>query len=206
MPFGVSHGVPDMNHAYRIALTCGVTPLLVGVTIFLLWLITRWDWLMIAGAATLYGGVAAFFVGAAAVARMCWLALRSPDVPRRRHLRLILACSALLLANFAVAGGIIATVIAIETRYVVIIQNDSQQVLSGIRVRGGGCEADLGAIPPSGAARRALWIQQDGSLELLAASGTTAFTHTIDSYVTNGMGGKTTVVINRDASISVRHQ
>lgn len=160
---------------------------------------------MIAGVATLYGGVAAFFVGAVSLARVCWLALRSPDVPRRRHLMPILACRALLLANFAVAGGIIATVIALETRYVVIIRNDSQQVLSGIRVRGGGCEADLGAIPPSGATRRSLWIQQDGSLEFLAASGTTALTHTIDGYVTNGMGGQTAVVINRDASISVRH-
>jgi hypothetical protein len=195
-----------MNHAYRIALTCGVTPLPVDVSIFFLWLIPRWEWVAIAGAAALYGGVAAFFVGAVALARVCWLAFRSPNIPRKRHVLAILACSALLLANFAVAGGIIAAVIAIKTRYVVIIQNDSKHVLSGIRVRGGGCEADLGAIPPNGATRHSLWIQQDGSLEFLAVSGTTALTHTIDGYVTNGTGGRTTVVINRDACISVRHQ
>lgn len=195
-----------MNHAYRIALTCGVTPLLVGVSIFLLWLIPRWEWLVIPGAAAIYGGVAAFFVGAVALARVCWLACRSPNIPRKRHVLAILACIALLLANVAMAGGIIAAVIAMKTRYLVIIRNDSTHVLSGIRVRGGGCEARLGAISPNGATRRSLWIQQDGSLEFLAVSGTTALTHTIDGYVTTGMGGQTTVVINRDASISVRHQ
>lgn len=195
-----------MNRAYRIALICGALPLLVGVSLFLLWLIARWDWLMIAGIFTLYGGVAIFFIGAIALARFCWLAFRSPELPRRRLWLSTLGCAALLLSNFAVAGGITASVIAIETRYTVIVHNTSQQPLSGVRVFGGGCEADFGTIPPGGVVRRSFWIQHDGELEFRAVSGATTHSKTIDGYVTNNMGGHTTVTINPDGTISVSNK
>ena len=194
-----------MNHAYRLALTCGAVPLLLGVSIFFLWVITRWDWLMMAGVATLYAGVAAFFIGAFALACFCWLASRSADLPRRRNSNRVLACGLLLVSNFPVAVGIVAAAIAIETCYVVIVQNNSQQVLSGIRLSGGGCEAEIGTIPPGGAARRSFWIQDDGSLEFRALQGNSALTHTIDPYVCGGMGGHTTVIISPDESISVHN-
>jgi hypothetical protein len=195
-----------MNRAFRVALFCGALPLLVGISIFLLWLITRWDWLMMAGIFTLYGGVAIFFVGAIALARFCWLAFRTPELPRRRLWLSILGCAALLLSNFAVAGGITASVIAIETRYTVVVHNTSQQPLSGVRVFGGGCEADFGTIPPDSIVRRSFWIQHDGVLEFRAVRGTTTHTKTIDSYVTNSMGGHTTVTINPEGTISVSHK
>src|SRR5437773_2930664 len=110
-----------MNRAYRVAVICGALPLVVGVSIFLLWLITGWDWLMMAGIFTLYGGVAIFVIGAVALARFCWLACRTPEQPRRRLWPSTLGCATLLLSNFAVAGGFTATVIVIETRYTVIV-------------------------------------------------------------------------------------
>ena len=60
-----------MNRAYRVALICGAIPFLVGVSIFMLWLIMRWGGLMMAGIYTLYGGVAIFLVGVLALARFC---------------------------------------------------------------------------------------------------------------------------------------
>jgi hypothetical protein len=195
-----------MNRAYRVALICGVIPLLIGVPMFLLWLITRWDWLIMAGIFTLYGGVAIFLIDAIALARFCGLAFRTPELPRRRLWLSTLGCAALLLSNFAVAGGITASVIAIETRYTVTVHNASQQPLSGVRVFGGGCEADFGTIPPGGIVRRSFWIQHDGELGFRAVSGATTHTKTIDGYVTNGMGGQTTVTINPDGTISVSNK
>lgn len=192
-----------MNRAYRVALICGALPLLVGVLIFLVWLITRWDWLMMAGIFTLYGGVAVFFIGAIALVRFFWLAVRTPELPRRGLWLSTLGCAALLLSNFAVAGGITASVIAIETRYTVVVHNTSRQPLSGVRVFGGGCEADFGTIPPGGIVRRSFWIQHDGELEFRAVSGATTHSESIDGYVTNSMGGYTTVTINPDDTISV---
>jgi hypothetical protein len=195
-----------MNPAYRVALICGALPLLTGVSIFLLWLVTRWEWLMFAGVFTLYGGLAVFCIGALALARFCWLAFRTPEQPRRRLWLSTLGCAALLLSNFPVAVGIVSSVLQIETRYTVTVRNGSPQPLSGVRVFGGGCEADFGTIPPGGSVRRSFWIQHDDQLEFRALSGATMHAETIDGYVTNSLGGNTTVVLNPDATVSVSNR
>lgn len=192
-----------MDRTFRIALLCGLLPLLVGVSLFVLWLITRWDWLMVGGFLTLYGGLASFLIGAIALTRYCWAACRSANPPRRKWIPAALACAALLLSNFPTAGGIIAGVIAIKTCYSVIVHNASQHALRDVRVCGGGCDADLGTIPPGGLARRSFWIQRDGELEFLAVSGSTTRHMIIDGYVTNGMGGRAEVVVEQNGSISV---
>ena len=65
--------VHNMNRAYRIALICGVVPLTVGIFIFILWLVTRWDWLETAGLITIVGGCASFPVGMMALGYYCWI-------------------------------------------------------------------------------------------------------------------------------------
>ena len=192
-----------MNRAYRLALVCGAFPLLIGVSIFVLWLITRWDWLMMAGIFTFYGGVAVFLVGVLALAHYCWLAFRMPNIPRRRLWLSTLACAGLLLLNFPVAGGIAAAAIAIETCYTVVVHNASHQPLENVRVFGGGCDAHLGAIPPGSTVRQSFWIKHEGELEFRALGGTTSYEKTIDGYVTNSMGGHTTVTINANGTISL---
>jgi len=194
-----------MNRAYWVALLCGVIPLVVGASIFMLWLITRWDGLMTAGIYTLYGGVAVFSVGILALARYYWLAVRTPSIPRRQLWRSTLACVGLLALNFPVAGGIIAAVITIETRYTVVVYNASPRPLESVRIFGGGSDESLGSIPLGGTARQSFWIQHDGELKFHALSGTTTHTKTINGYVTNGMGGHTTVTVHSDDTISVRH-
>ena len=52
-----------MNRALRVAVICGAIPLILGVTIFLTWLVFRWNWLELAGFILLYVGFAAFVVG-----------------------------------------------------------------------------------------------------------------------------------------------
>lgn len=195
-----------MNRAYRIALTCGATPLLIGASIFILWLITRWNWLMMAGIFTLYGGVAVVLAGVLALARFCWLAFRTPSYPRRRLWLSTSVCASLLLLNFPVAGGIAAAAISIETRYTVVVHSTLRQPLESVRVFGGGSDEYLGSIPPGSTVRQSFWIQNDGKLEFRARSGTTSHAKTIDGYVTNGMGGHTIVTINPDGTISVRNQ
>lgn len=192
-----------MNGAYRVALICGTLPLLVGVSIFVLWLVTRWDWLTLAGFYTLFGGVVIFLVGVVALACYCGQAFQAPNLPRRRLWLSTIACAGLLLSNFPVAGGIIVAVAAIESRYTVTIHNASQQPLNDVRVFGGGCDESLGSIPPGDTARRSFWVEHDDELKLHAISGTAVHKETIDGYVTNGMGGHTTVTLNLDGTISV---
>ena len=136
-----------MNQSYRLALLCGALPLIVGVAIFCLWLVTRWEWLGAAGACTLLGGVAMFLIGVIALVRYCWLALPNPDVPRRRLWFSTLGAAFLHLTNFLVAGGIIYAVIAIETRYSVTINNASRHSIDEVRVTGVDAEISFDAHP-----------------------------------------------------------
>lgn len=55
-------------------------------------------------------------------------------------------------------------------------------------------------------AARTFWIKHDGTLELRADSAQTTHTKAIAGYVTNNMGGRATVIVNRDGSISVSHE
>ncbi len=100
-----------MNRAYRNALLCGACPLVVGVTIFLLWLVTGWDWLMLAGLCTIFVGVLAFLTGAFSLAIYFYFGWQTPGFPRRKLWLSTLGCAGLLLSNFVVAGAIIAYVL-----------------------------------------------------------------------------------------------
>jgi hypothetical protein len=192
-----------MNRAYRVALFCGVFPLLVGISIFLLWVITSWEWLMTAGYFALCGGVPFFIVGVVALADFCWLANRNPDSSSRRIWLSMLGCGGLLVSNFVAAGGILAAVLALESRYSVVINNASRQSLDDVYVFGGGCEISFGSIPPGRIVRRSFWIQGDGELQFHAIHGSTVIARTVDEYVTSNSGSKTAIHIKPDGSISV---
>ena len=192
-----------MNRTYRIALICGATPLFIGVSIFLLWLVTRWNWLMMAGLYTIYGGVPIFLIGVVALTRFCWLASRTPDLPRRRLRISVICCAGLLLSNFPVAAAIVVGAVMIDTRYIVTVHNASSQPLDDVRVSGGGCEVDFGTISPGATLRRSFWVQCDGELDFCASSGSVRYNKTIDGYVTNGMGGNTSVIVGPQGTISV---
>src|SRR6185312_7690842 len=144
-----------MSRAYRVAMICGAVPLLVGLAIFLLWLITRWGWLMLAGVFTLYAGVVAVALGIIGLAM-------SPEVRRARPR---LACAALLLVNFPVAFAICYAAVAVKTGYTVVVHNDSQKSLDRVRVSGGGCDVSFGTIPPGASVHRTMRFRQDGRLE-----------------------------------------
>jgi hypothetical protein len=188
-----------VQSAYRRALFAGAFPLAVGISIFLLWVATRWDALMVAGLLTLFGGLVFFAVGLGLLVRYCWLGLRAPDVPRRRVWLRTAACGALLLSNFPVAGGIVVAVGAIESCYTVVVRNDSTRPLEGVRVEGGGCYVSFGTIAAGDTMRRWMWAERDGTLVLHVAG---VPDRTI-AYVTNGLGGHTTFTFRSDGAVTV---
>ena len=77
-----------MNQSFplRVALFCGICPLLLGVSIFLLWLATGWQWLMLAGIATIFCGTILVALGICSLAAYCGsrVALPAPRL-RRGH-------------------------------------------------------------------------------------------------------------------------
>lgn len=191
-----------MKSSYRTAWVCGVLPLLLGVAVYLLWLATDWDWLMMAGVVTLCGGCVVVAVGARALVRFCRIGLHTAGLPRRRVWLPAVACAGLLLSNFAVAGGIVFAVGVLGPWYTVEVHNEMAEPLDSLRVVGGGRDVSLGPVEAGGTARRSFWILEDGELEFHAWTGSTSHTLTTDRYVTNGLGGRTAVTIRPDGSVS----
>ncbi len=192
-----------MNQAYRNAVICGAVPLIVGVSVFLLWLVTRWDQLMTAGVATLYAGAFMLLIGVLELARYGWLGLKTPEFPRRKLWRSTLGVAALLMANPPVAAGVAFAAISVDTRYTVVVHNNTLQPLINARVFGGNCDETLSTIAPGDKARHSFRIECEGELKFSAAGGATIYTGTIDGYVTNNLGGYTVVTVNADGTLTV---
>jgi hypothetical protein len=100
----------DVNRAYRIALFCGACPLVVGVSIFLLWLKTHWEWLETAGLLTIGLGCLFFVVGTVLLTISHRNKRRLGKVSRGRLWLSTLLCAGLLLSNFLTAALIIHAV------------------------------------------------------------------------------------------------
>lgn len=188
-----------MKGAYQVALLCGAVPLLVGISVFLLWVATRQDWLMGAGAFVLFAGFAFFMVGVVALVRYCVLAFLAPDLPPRFWASTI-ACAVLLLSNFPAAGAIIWKVLELESRYTVVLENESDEALEDVRIVGRGrVYAALATIPPGEAATRSFQIAHEGPLEVEVGGVTT----TIEGYVTGSQGGHAIVTFKGRGRVSV---
>jgi hypothetical protein len=193
-----------VKRAYRLALICGAAPLAVGAAIFLLWLVTRWDQLVVAGVATIYGGVACFAVGLGALVRYYILATRAAEPVPRRKLGSDLAVALLLLfANYPLALGIIGGAMAIETRYTVIVRNDTTQPLAPVRIEGGGAKVSIVTLAPQERTERTLWFQAPGELRLETTLGEKKVSAVIEGYVTRGLGGRAEARVRADGSVEV---
>lgn len=194
-----------MNGAYRIALLCWALPLIAGIAVFTGWYfegVERW---MGVGAVILFAGTALFILGVIALI----LSIRK-DVAARstspRRLRFTsLACAGLLLSNFPVALALTGVVIRSETRYTVVVQNESAQLLEDVQVFGGGIHSATVTLPPGGATKFEVWPSTDGELRLRARSKSSDYAVVVEGYVTNMLGGAAVVTIHADGSTTVEH-
>ncbi len=192
-----------MNRWLRYAVVCGAAPLVVGVTVFLAWLLTKWKWLMLAGILTIYGGLAMVAVGAVSIIVFVWKSLRTGRTPRQQVARHAFTVGGLLLLNFAVAAVIVASVIYIETQYVVTVINDSSVEVRSFVVSGGGVTIDVGTLSPGSEARRVFFIKQDGTLKGEGIQDNRRIEGVIEGYVTGGIGGNKLVKITPDGLLDV---
>ena len=173
-----------------------------GTSVFLLWLVLRWDWLMAAGAYIIGGGCVLFVVGVVVLLGFLVRARLSRWFPRPRLRRMTVAAALLLLANFPAAAGVLVAVGKVESCYSVVIENHSPAMLEAVRVSGGGCEIDFGRLAPGAARRRWFWVQRTGELTLRAVSDGSPVVRMIDGYVTGGIGARTAVTVEPNGTIS----
>ena len=194
-----------MKIAYRIALFCGATPLLLGIAIFLAWLVTRWDWLAAAGIFNIEGGLALFVIGVISLALFVRMGNRDSSVSRKKLASSSFLCATILFSNFPVAIGIIAAVLHLENRthYVVVVRNQLPESLNNVSLTGGCVKADIGTIEPGDQKYVRLSFECDGSLEFFANAGTKKISSCVEGYVTGSMGGEKCVTVRTDGTVTV---
>ncbi|MEY4567474.1 MAG: hypothetical protein RLY14_2444 [Planctomycetota bacterium] len=193
-----------MSKMDRLALVCGLVPLSSGIAVFLLWLGSRWEILKLAGVFVILAGIVCIFVGATAMV----FSLKKSRVqgnPIRKHLPKWILLIAVFLSNFLAAGGIIATVLNIESRYTIRIVNQSNQELSAITISGGGCLIEVPNLPAGVTTTQHLYFKQDGSLTIKANADDRKLDVVIEGYITNGMGGFAKVTVNENKQILIEH-
>jgi hypothetical protein len=123
--------VPAMNRAYRIALFCGACPLVVGVSVFLLWMAFHWDWLMDAGIWTIVGGILLFMVGAISLIVSHQGEMKAAKITCGKVWRSTLLCAGLLLSNFLVARvivGVVDDILGITKNHGVLAPDEFGQI------------------------------------------------------------------------------
>ncbi len=183
------------------SIVLGLTPLVTGVGIFLLWLLVRWDLLMLAGVFTIYGGLLCVGGGFACLVKYWFVAGRGGV----NHLAWrILAVALLQLANFPVAVGVVVAAHYVHTRFTVEVTNESGEPIRQMVVSGGGVKAIIEDVPAGERRTESFHFTQDGSLGY-------EFTHqgkirsgVVEGYVTNGQGGRRSVLIHQDGTVFVR--
>ena len=192
----------EMPLSYRIAFFCGALPLCSGVSIFALWCLTRWDWLVLAGFWVIGVGLIFVMVGLTALLRF-WT-LRGKDASHSQsHNRWATAIGlAALLSNFPAAIAIVVAVSLILRMSTVFVRNETDHAVNQVRVFGGGVDEWIGTVSPGEVAEESFWIHTDGVLELSIQRGGVTETEELVRRVDELSVARTTVTIHSDGSIS----
>lgn len=182
---------------YRLALACGVLPLVAGVSILAAYAATEYSGLIVAGFGCLCGGAISFTIGAAAI--FVWRSrTRTGDKRSIPWLPvMVLAANLPAAAACIVAGGLLAT------EYVVVIRNDTPVSIDAIKLTGGGCDKSYGSLLPGDELRAWLWFDRDGELELTFAKDGERNSMIIEGYVTSNGAGKKLVEFRSDGSMDI---
>ena len=188
----------------RFALACGVVPLISGITVFLLWIGSRWEVLKLVGFFIILAGLLCVLCGAMALIASLRQSL-TLGYPIKKNLPKWVLITTIFLSNFLAAGGIVASVLNLETRYTVQIINQSKQKLSSITISGGGCLINVPDLPADTTTTQHLHFKQDGSLTINAQVDDSELEQVVEGYVTNGMGGSAKITIDENKQILIEH-
>jgi hypothetical protein len=191
-----------MTRWLTASVVLGATPLATGISIFLLWLLVRWDWLMFAGLLTIYGGM--LCVGGGLLSLVTYWALARRQGATLNLTRRVMAVAFLQFLNFPVAFAAGGAAIHIATRYTVEVRNEGSSDVDRVELSGGGVQVVFETIPGGGSREEGFHFTQDGSLEFVLLHEGQEHRGVVEGYVTNGGGGHRTLVVHQDGEVSVQ--
>lgn len=120
-----------MNLAYKIALFCGLTPLIIAVFILAGWFTTGEEEFLIAGLFNILGGVILFVIG---VFCLIFYEYQSRLQHQQSAWEKLLKPFFIMLANFPAAAGCVYLVIFMASVSVVSVTNQTQEFIPAINL------------------------------------------------------------------------
>jgi len=186
----------------KLSWYCGAVPLAVGVTVFVLWLLTHWAALMFVGLFVIYAGMTIVLIGLGCLGAFL---LRHWRLTKSWANVLIpsLKSASLLLVNFPVAAAIVLIVIHFETTFFVTVTNSSSEVVDSFKLTAPGVNVELGPLQAGRKKKTSFQIEGDGVLRFTALQSGRNIEGTVEDYVTNGLGGNKVVELNSGGNFRV---
>jgi hypothetical protein len=176
------------------ALIFSLWPLVVGVSVFLLWWLTRWQILEMLGAFTIYGGIISVLLAFVAVVGYIIVAVKARVLLKKVALNAVIVLIAIII-NFPAAFACIVGVDYISSIYALTIENRSSATIQQLTISGRDTIWSIGPILPGGKDHVKFRITFEGSLTFSASSNGNKIDGVLEGYVTSGCGGQRTLEI-----------
>jgi len=187
------------------AIASGLAPMCLGVGIYGLWRLTRWDFLTFAGLAMLLVGFIVFLFGFAQTVNYAIHAKAHRDARTTRIIRNTALTFILLLANFPAAYWIARAAIDHMICYNVVIRNHSDSPVTNFHILGGQ-EGDIpiGDLRPGAIEIKRVSHIHRASLDCTATTTVMGQSHpTTITYYRHGRGDDCIVTVNEDGSVTI---
>src|SRR5258706_4106758 len=137
----------------KTPLLLGGAPLAAGISVFLLWLVTRWQWLILVGLCVLCAGLVSVIAGLIGVGIAIMKMVRT-GIWSRRLMANTAIVAMILTVNFPIAGGTVWSVINLLTQYRVVVRNQASDPIERAALNGGGISVPIGEIKPGASVTR----------------------------------------------------
>lgn len=192
-----------MKTWYRVALFCGLEPLLVGTLIFIAWLISRARWLEYAGLVNIIAGTCLVWVGLVCLG-VYFHQARQQQVAG--YLKRSLLALALMVANYPVAITFILTAEYLLSQSTVVVHNQSELSVQAFRLQERDIVYELGDIVPGQTVEHSFHFQHEGSVDYSLMWDGQSHSGVMFGYVTSGLGVTAVMEIDASGMVSVREE
>lgn len=162
---------PFQSRAFQLAVFCGAAPLVVGCSLFAIWLFVRLEILAGAGVWTMIVGFYLVLLGFLALGWHWWRARKSGNYDYSKTWKHMALCALLLLSNFPAAFAVISGGLLVKACNTIIIRNQRDHAIDDVHITGPGVDVHTGSIAPGESLRKWTWPSTEGEIQIKASVG-----------------------------------
>ena len=183
-----------MNPWYKRSLACGVTPLVLGISIFIGWYFTHASWLEVAGIINIFFGLILFLLGIIFVGIYLF---------KTRQYKRSLVPLLILLLNFPVATTIISKVEYIKSTCTLKIVNQSPYAITKFYLTERDYRHPVMDTPARSISRQEFHFKYEGTVYYTMQINGKTHQGNMFGYVTSGMSSVATLRLSESGELNV---